>query len=105
MLEDPKSAAFVENFAGQWLTLRKLANVAPDPKLFPEFDEELRAAMYRETELFFEAILREDRSDPRLPRRRLQLRQRAAGEALRHARALRGRSSAGSSCRPTAAAS
>ena len=62
MLADPKSAAFVQNFAGQWLTTRKLAYVAPDPKEFPGFDEELRAAMVRETELFFEAILREDRS-------------------------------------------
>jgi hypothetical protein len=62
MLKDPKSAAFVENFAGQWLTLRNLANVSPDPKVFPGFDADLRAAMHRETELFFEAIVREDRS-------------------------------------------
>jgi hypothetical protein len=62
MLRDPKSAAFVRNFAGQWLTTRKLAYVAPDPKEFPDFDEELRASMARETELFFEAILREDRN-------------------------------------------
>ena len=62
MLKDAKSAAFVQNFAGQWLTIRNLATVAPDAKKFPGFDEELRSAMYRETELFFEAILREDRS-------------------------------------------
>jgi hypothetical protein len=62
MLQDPRSAAFVQNFAGQWLTLRNLATVAPDHKLFPTFDEALRSAMYRETELFFETILREDRS-------------------------------------------
>ncbi len=62
MLKDLKSSAFVQNFAGQWLTLRKLANVNPDPKVFPNFDEDLRAAMYRETELFFDVILREDRS-------------------------------------------
>ncbi len=62
MLKDAKSAAFVQNFAGQWLTIRKLAEVSPDPKVFPNFDEELRSAMYRETELFFDAILREDRS-------------------------------------------
>jgi hypothetical protein len=62
MLADPKSSALVENFAGQWLTLRKLAQVAPDAQLFPEFDDDLRAAMLKETELFFEAILREDRS-------------------------------------------
>lgn len=62
MLRDPKSAAFVENFAGQWLTIRKLAYVAPDSKEFPNFDEDLRTAMARETELFFESIMREDRS-------------------------------------------
>ena len=62
MLADPKSAAFVQNFAGQWLTTRKLAYVAPDPKEFPSFDDELRSSMVRESELFFEAILREDRS-------------------------------------------
>ncbi len=62
LLNDPKSAAFFQNFPGQWLTLRALANVAPDPKLFPKFDNELRDAMYRETELFFEAIVREDRN-------------------------------------------
>jgi len=62
MLKDSKSAAFVENFAGQWLTLRKLPQVAPDSKLFPQFDEDLRAAMLKETELFFDAIVRENRS-------------------------------------------
>jgi hypothetical protein len=62
LLQDPKSASFVQNFAGQWLTLRNLASASPDPKLFPSFDEELRSAMHRETELFFEAIMREDRS-------------------------------------------
>ncbi|HUY92766.1 MAG TPA: DUF1592 domain-containing protein [Pirellulales bacterium] len=62
MLKDEKSAAFVRNFAGQWLTTRKLEEVSPDPQTFPEFDDELRAAMIRETELFFEAIVREDRS-------------------------------------------
>jgi hypothetical protein len=62
MLADPKSSAFVENFAGQWLTLRKLPLVAPDSKLFPQFDEDLRAAMLKETELFFQAVVRENRS-------------------------------------------
>ncbi len=62
MLADPRSDAFVRNFSGQWLTTRKLAYVAPDPKEFPGFDDELRSAMTRETELFFEAILRENRS-------------------------------------------
>jgi len=62
MLDDPKSQALVENFAGQWLTLRTLDAATPDPELFPDFDEPLRDAMRRETELFFEAVLREDRS-------------------------------------------
>jgi hypothetical protein len=64
MLDDEKSAAFVENFAGQWLTLRKLESASPDPTEFPfeKWDDSLRNAMRRETELFFDAILREDRS-------------------------------------------
>ncbi len=62
MLDSPKSTAFVENFAGQWLQLRNLAQASPDAALFPEFDGELRAAMKRETELFFAAVVREDRS-------------------------------------------
>src|SRR5439155_1727830 len=62
MLRDPKSSALVENFAGQWLELRKLKSATPATKTFPDFDEKLRAAMQRETEMFFDAIVREDRS-------------------------------------------
>lgn len=62
MLKDPRSRALTRNFAGQWLQIRKLADVTPDPKQFPKFDEPLRDAMKRETELFFDAIVREDRS-------------------------------------------
>jgi hypothetical protein len=62
MLADPRSKALVDNFAMQWLQLRTLTNFSPDPKLFPKFDERLRASMYRETELFFDAVMREDRS-------------------------------------------
>jgi mono/diheme cytochrome c family protein len=62
MLKDSKASAFAQNFSGQWLTLRSLANVNPDPKVFPSFDADLRAAMRKETEMFFEAILTEDRS-------------------------------------------
>ncbi len=62
MLADDKSQAFVENFAGQWLELRTLAKVAPDPVKYPEFDESLRLAMRRETELFFSALMEHDRS-------------------------------------------
>ena len=62
MLTDPKSDALVEFFAGQWLQIRNLAGVTPDSTEFPQFDEELRAAMKKETEMFFASIMREDRS-------------------------------------------
>ena len=62
MLLDPKSRALTENFAGQWLQLRNLQTIKPDPDRFPAFDEPLRAAMRQETELFFGTIVREDRS-------------------------------------------
>lgn len=62
MLRDPKAAALTENFAGQWLQLRSLADIAPDPGRYPAFDDDLRAAMRRETELFFATVVREDRS-------------------------------------------
>jgi hypothetical protein len=61
MLRDPKSRALAENFAGQWLQTRGLKDFTPDPPRFPDFDEPLRAAMIRETELFFDAVVREDR--------------------------------------------
>ena len=62
MLGDPRSAAFVENFAGQWLYLRNLPGVKPDPDAYPEFDDNLREAFRTETELFIDSQLREDRS-------------------------------------------
>jgi hypothetical protein len=62
MLADPKSQALVENFAGQWLQLRDIAKINPDVELFPNFDFQLRTAMERETELFFESIMRDDRN-------------------------------------------
>ncbi|QDV37978.1 DUF1592 domain-containing protein [Tautonia plasticadhaerens] len=62
MLQDPRASRFIERFAGQWLQIQNLDAVAPDPDRFPEFDDELRRAMRRETELFFGAIVREDRS-------------------------------------------
>ncbi len=61
MLKDPRSRALTDNFAGQWLQLRKLERVTPDTGTFPGFDESLRAAMRQETELFFNAVVREDR--------------------------------------------
>ncbi|MDQ3813103.1 MAG: DUF1592 domain-containing protein [Armatimonadota bacterium] len=62
MLNDPRAHALATNFAGQWLQLRNLETVAPDPEQFPAFNDELRHAMRQETEMFFEAIVREDRS-------------------------------------------
>src|SRR6266571_2855589 len=62
MLKSPKSRALVENFADQWLQIRNLSLVSPAREVFPSFDEELRAAMQKETELFFGTIMREDRS-------------------------------------------
>ena len=62
MLADDRSEALVKNFAGQWLLLRNLPNVQPDPNEFPNFDDNLRQAFRRETEMFFESIMREDRS-------------------------------------------
>ncbi|MBI4663365.1 MAG: DUF1592 domain-containing protein [Verrucomicrobia bacterium] len=62
MLQDSKARALVENFAGQWLTTRNLDITTPDLELFPEFDDALRKAMRQETDLFFEAIMKEDRS-------------------------------------------
>ena len=62
MLADPKAEALVTNFAGQWLHLRNVPNVLPNSDLFPDFDDNLRQSMRRETELFFESIIHEDRS-------------------------------------------
>lgn len=62
MLKDPKSEALVENFAGQWLELRRLESVKPDRDRFPQFDEYFRMSIRRETELFFDHIIRQDRS-------------------------------------------
>jgi len=62
MLKDPKAHALVENFGDQWLTLRTLAAFNPDPKRFPQWNEDLRKSMLKETELFFEGVMKEDRS-------------------------------------------
>ncbi len=62
MLADPRSQTLVSNFAGQWLYLRNLESITPDGRLFPDFDDNLRQAMRRETELLFEDVLRDDRS-------------------------------------------
>jgi hypothetical protein len=62
MLLDPKSHALVENFADQLLYLRNLPATSPDGVFYPNWDDELRKAFRRETELLFESIMREDRN-------------------------------------------
>jgi mono/diheme cytochrome c family protein len=62
MLRDPRSKALVESFGNQWLGVRKASSVLPDPNIFPEFDENLRDAFLKETVLFLENQLRDDRS-------------------------------------------
>ena len=62
MLADPRSAALTANFAGQWLTLRGLESHVPVVERFPDFDDNLRQALRRETELLFASLVTEDRS-------------------------------------------
>jgi uncharacterized protein DUF1592/uncharacterized protein DUF1588/uncharacterized protein DUF1587/uncharacterized protein DUF1585/uncharacterized protein DUF1595 len=62
MLADPKSHALAENFAAQWLEFRNLEFIHRDPARFPQFNNDLRDAMRKETELFFEHVLRQNRS-------------------------------------------
>jgi hypothetical protein len=62
MLADPRSSTLITNFASQWLLLRRVKGWLADQYLFPDFDESLREALEKETSLFFESILREDRS-------------------------------------------
>ncbi len=62
MLADPKSDQLVVNFAGQWLNLRSMQTVFPIPGLFPDFDDNLRLAMRKETEMFVGSIVHEDHS-------------------------------------------
>src|SRR5207248_3017431 len=62
MLADPRAAALVQNFAPQWLQIKRIQFISPDGQLFPTFNDKLRASMLKETELFVESIFREDRS-------------------------------------------
>ena len=62
MLAHERSRSLATNFAGQWLHLRNLEAVIPDMRLFPDFDENLRQALRQETEMFFQEVLRQDRS-------------------------------------------
>jgi hypothetical protein len=62
LLKDPKARRFTENFTGQWLDLRNINFTTPDKKLYPEHNELLQLSMVRETELFFDELLRHDLS-------------------------------------------
>jgi hypothetical protein len=62
LLADRRSSALVENFAGQWLQLRNVRSLLPNSDAFPDFDDNLRQALRRETELLVESVIREDRS-------------------------------------------
>jgi hypothetical protein len=62
MLADPRANALIDNFAAQWLFLRNLKNFTPDLENFPDFDDNLRQSMEQETRLFFQSVIREDRS-------------------------------------------
>jgi uncharacterized protein DUF1592/uncharacterized protein DUF1588/uncharacterized protein DUF1585/uncharacterized protein DUF1595 len=62
MVANPKSKSLIENFTGQWLNVRSLQTDAPTVNLYPDFDDNLRQAFRRETELFFDSIVHEDRS-------------------------------------------
>jgi len=57
MLDDPKAEALTQEFAGQWLALRRIKELVPDPDIFKEFDDELREAMREESEAFFREVL------------------------------------------------
>jgi hypothetical protein len=61
MLADPRSQAFTTNFAGQWLSLRRLKDIVPDPFLYPDYGDTLALSLQKEAELFFDSIVREDR--------------------------------------------
>src|SRR6185295_16909910 len=61
MLADRRSEALATRFAGQWLRLQDLEKIHPDYLLYPQYDDTLAQAMQRETELFFDSLVREDR--------------------------------------------
>jgi hypothetical protein len=62
MVSDPRSAAMSQNFAGQWLRLQNLKDLQPDDYQFPDYDKNLFDSMKRETEVFFDSLMREDHS-------------------------------------------
>jgi hypothetical protein len=88
MLKDPKSQSLISNFTGQWLSVRSLKTAEPVVNLFPDFDDNLRAAFQKESEMFFDHCARRSQR-PRSPDRRLYVRQRAACQTLRYSEHLR----------------
>jgi len=62
MLDDPRATAFTEHFVGQWLGLRAIDDTMPDRMLYPEFDDVLKVSSVKETQLFFDEVLRHDLS-------------------------------------------
>ena len=104
MLADPRAEALTTNFASQWLYLRNLAAAVPNLRLYPDFDDNLRQAFRRETELFFESIVQDDRSVLDAARRGLHLPERTARAGTTASRTSTATGSAASRCRPTASA-
>ncbi len=102
MLQDPKSSALVDNFAGQWLYTRALVEHEPDYNFFPEYEDGLRVAMEQETRLFFKEFLEKTPPDPRPPESQLRLRGFEARAALRDLRRERFISRTHDHDRPTA---
>ena len=95
MIADERADALVSNFTGQWLQLRNLeSKVAPDLLMFPDFDDNIRKAFRRETELLFGYILRENRSALELLSADYTFVNERLAQALRHSRRLRRRASA-----------
>ena len=62
MLADPRSRALATRFAAQWFRLQDLEKMHPNVRTYPDFHDQLKRSMYRETELFFESLVRDDRS-------------------------------------------
>ena len=104
MLADPRSETLATRFAAQWLRLNDVDQILPDAILYPYFDRTLGDSLIRETELFFDSIVREDRSVLDLLTADYTLRERAGGQALRHPQRHRHRVPARSRCPSTGAA-
>ena len=86
MIADPRAFAMAENFAGQWLEVRNLDSIKPDPQKFPAWVPELRDAMKTETQMFFNSDSAREPSHQRIHRREVHVPQRAAGNLLWHRR-------------------